>query len=170
MKSYPKKNSFSTFSRFFRWFPKWYLPQSVLYKCIPIRSKPAFKLDKILLKNFWKKSKIFFCRREISFQSRIGAPKSQNAPFSVKSTFYVEFSCSAWNFDSGSKFHKKRYRGCKIQGCFLDAARKVVKLQNNYFFVKMLWKHMNFHKNNIFTSRKRQNPHKNETIWMPYSN
>ena len=43
---------------------------SVPYMCIPKRSKPAFNLDKIILKN--QKNR----RREISFQNWTGAPKS----------------------------------------------------------------------------------------------
>ena len=76
-RGFQKKSGF----QHFRWSPKWYCVQKFLYTWIPKRSKPAFKLDKILLKNFLKKSKIFFCRREISFQSWIGGQNHQNAPF-----------------------------------------------------------------------------------------
>ena len=58
------KPNLSTFWRFyfFQTMPFFF------YKCFPIRSKTTFKSSKILSKNFWKKSKNIFCRREIHSQ------------------------------------------------------------------------------------------------------
>ena len=47
--------------------------RSSLHGWISKRSKPAFNLVNLLSKNFWKKSKIFFSRREIHSQ-RWGRP------------------------------------------------------------------------------------------------